>query len=167
MNLADLMREDLICTDLDESTKEGVLQALVSHLVDRGEVEGGDEVLRLLLEREKLMTTGVRTGFAIPHAFSREVRGSLIALGYVPKGVDWQSLDKQPVHYVFLLLGPPDAQAVHLRLLARLSRLLSSETFILRLKQAKTPAEMLESIAESEADLRLDSPTRGGAEGGR
>lgn len=161
MNLSDLMREDLICTDLSEGTKESVLQALVDHLVDRGEVDNGDEVLRLLIERERLMTTGVRTDFAVPHAFSEHVRRSVVALGYVPAGVDWQSLDQKPVHYVFLMLGPPEAKGIHLRLLARISRLLSSAEFVHRLSRAKTAAEMLRAVATSEAEMALDRHASG------
>ena len=166
MNLAELMREDLICTDLVETSKETVLQALVDHLVDRGEVENGDEVVRLLMEREQLMTTGVRTDFAIPHAFSEHVHRSVVALGYVRAGVDWQSLDQQPVRYVFLLLGPPQSKGSHLRLLARLSRLLSSPAFVHHLAQAKSPGEMLEAVTAGEAELALDQRASD-AQGGR
>jgi fructose-specific phosphotransferase system IIA component len=150
MNLSELMREDLICTDISETTKEGVLRALLDQLVDRGVIESGDEALRLLLEREALMTTGVRTGFAIPHAFPAQVAHSIVALGHVPAGVDWQSLDQEPVVYVFLILGPPQAAGAHLRLLARLSRLLTNASFVHRLSQARTPAEMLHAVAVSE-----------------
>jgi len=150
MNLSELMREDLICTDIAETTKEGVLRALVDQLVDHGVVEDGEAVLRMLLEREQLMTTGVRTGFAIPHVFPEQVAHSVVALGYVPAGVDWQSLDQEPVQYVFLILGPPKAAGAHLRLLARLSRLLMNARFIHRLSHARTPAEMLQAVAVSE-----------------
>ena len=166
MNLTELMREDLICTDLVETSKETILQALVDQLVDRGEVENGDEVLHLLMEREQLMTTGVRTDFAIPHAFSEHARHSVVVLGYVRAGVDWQSLDQQPVHYVFLLLGRPHSEGSHLRLLARLSRLLSSAAFVHRLAQAQTPGEILEVVAASEAELALDRRASG-AQGDR
>jgi PTS system nitrogen regulatory IIA component len=167
MKLAELMREDLICTDLSEQSKESVLQALVDQLVDQGEVDNGDEVLRLLLERERLMTTGVRSGFAVPHAFSEHVRRSVVTLGYVADGVDWEALDKKPVRYVFLMLGPPASAGSHLRLLARLSRLLSSQVFVHRLTEAKTPVEMLAVIKKTEAELALDRGKSGAGAGGR
>lgn len=165
MNLAELMSEDLICVDLSEDSKSSVLQALVDTLVDRGEVENGEEVLSLLLEREELMTTGVQTGFAIPHAFSKNVRRSVVALGCVPAGVDWQSLDQKPVQYVFLMLGPPESQGVHLRLLARVSRLLTNKVFVHRLTNAKSPEEIYQAIRETEAELALDGATAGGQGG--
>jgi fructose-specific phosphotransferase system IIA component len=161
MKVSELMREDLICTDLSETTKEGVLRALVDHLVDRGVIENGDEVLRLLLEREQLMTTGVRTGFAIPHVFPERLGHTVVALGYVAAGVDWQALDQEPVRYVFLILGSPQAAAAHLRLLARLSRLLTNADFIHRLDQSKTPAEMLQAVTISENEPPTPDQTSG------
>jgi len=161
MNLSQLMREDLICTDLSETTKEGALRALIDHLVDRGVLSDGDEVLRLLLEREQLMTTGVRTDFAIPHAFPQQIGHSVVAFGCIPAGVDWQSLDQEPVHYVFLILGPPQSAGAHLRLLAGLSRLLTHADFIHRLTQARTPAEILQSVVTSEHELAMAEQTSG------
>lgn len=165
MNLTELMRDDLILVDLTESSKETVLRTLVYHLADHGEVENADEVVRLLVERENLMTTGVRTGFAIPHAFSEHVHRSVVALGHLPKGVDWNALDERPVHYVFLLLGRPDSEGAHLRLLARLSRLLTSKAFVHRLGGAQTPKQLLEAIQTSEAELALARRTTSGQGG--
>jgi fructose-specific phosphotransferase system IIA component len=165
MNLADLMSEERILTDLSDTAKRGVLQALVDQLVDLGDVENGDQVVDLLLEREELMTTGVQTGFAIPHAFSENVLRPLVALAHVPGGVDWQSLDQKPVRYVFLLLGPPAAQGIHLRLLARVSRLLTNKVFVHRLREAKTAQEILGAIRKTETELALDGVARqGGAQ---
>jgi len=163
MNLTELMREDLIVTDLYGPSKESVLQALIDHLVDVGALENGEDVLRLLVDRENLMTTGVRTGFAIPHAFSDQAPHSLVAFGRIPEGVDWKALDQKPVHFVFLLLGPPQAKGLHLRLLARVSRLLSSKVFVHRLEQARTPSQILRAIEASELDLALcgDSEAQG------
>jgi len=158
MKLVDLMRENLICEDLTETSKETVLQALVDHLVDRGEIEDGDEILGLLMEREQMMTTGVRTGFAIPHAFSDQVQDSIVALGRVPKGINWQSLDQEPVHYVFLILGPPQSAGTHLRLLAQLSRVLSNPNLPQRLERAQTPAELLQAVALTESEVEKDRP---------
>jgi len=165
MNLSELLHEDLICTDLSETTKEGVLRALVDHLVDRGVITDGEEILRLLLEREQLMTTGVRTGFAIPHTFAEQLSHSVVALGHSPGGVDWQSLDQEPVQYVFLILGPPRNAGAHLRLLARLSRLLTNADFVHRLTQSRTPAEMFQAVVASENELALCGQTPG-AHGG-
>jgi len=165
MSLAELMREDLILMDLAETSKETVLQALVDHLVDRGVVEDGDEVLRLLTEREEMMTTGVRTGFAIPHAFPEQVGHSVVVMGHIPAGVEWQSFDQEPVHYVFLLLGPSQNAGAHLRLLARLSRLLSRTDFAHRLGLARTPAEVLHAVVASEQELAVERQPSGAQAG--
>jgi mannitol/fructose-specific phosphotransferase system IIA component (Ntr-type) len=113
------------------------------------------------------MTTGVRSGFAIPHAFSEHIRHSLVTLGHVEDGVDWEALDKKPVRYVFLMLGPPASAGSHLRLLARLSRLLSSQVFVHRLTEAKTREEILAVIHTTETELALDRGPSGAGKGGR
>jgi mannitol/fructose-specific phosphotransferase system IIA component (Ntr-type) len=109
---------------------------------------------RLLMDREELMTTGVRRGFAFPHAFDPRVKESFLSLGVVPEGLDYASLDGQPVQFIFMLLGPPGNQAVHLRILARVSRLTSQSDVFHLLSEATDPQALIEVIRDSEQQLK-------------
>lgn len=155
MNLADYLHDDLVIVPLRSRSKSALFEEMVNHLVDRGYIKNAPEVVNLLLEREKLMSTGIKRGFAIPHAFTRQLHESKMMVGISDRGIDFEALDDEPVYFVFLLLGPPGQQGLHMRLLARLSRIMNHDDFYGKLEVAETPQEVLSIIAEEEKKTRF------------
>jgi mannitol/fructose-specific phosphotransferase system IIA component (Ntr-type) len=106
-------------------------------------------LLKDVLEREKLVTTGVGYGVAFPHAKTRSVRGIVIAFGRSKQGIDFDAMDKKPVQLFFLIAAPEDAIGAHLNVMARLSYIMKSEgnrEKLLDIKSAKELLEMLDSV---------------------
>lgn len=162
IQIEEILDPSRILTDLAGPGKTEVLQTMVSRLAGMGMVGQPDRVIQNLLERERLMTTGVKRGFAFPHTFSPQFDFSFLTLGVVPGGVDYESLDGNPVEYVFLLLGPPHHQTLHLRVLARISRLTGQPQMLERLRGVQTPEAIMELLGEAEARLQ---PYASGATG--
>src|SRR5437870_13323846 len=107
-------------------------------------------VLEVLLEREKISTTAIGEGVAIPHGKLPGVERVLGVFARSPEGVDFASLDGEPTHLFFTLIAPEDAAADHLKALARISRLLKDETFRRRLIEGKTSQEIFQTIAQED-----------------
>jgi len=139
--------------DLAAPRKTEGLRLMVERLAALGKLRDADGVQRLLLAREALMTTGVKRGFAFPHAFSAQFEESFLTIGVFPAGLDYEALDGQPVQFVFLLLGPPHHQAVHLKILARVSRLTGQPEMLDALRAGGDGAAILELIVETERRL--------------
>ena len=124
MKLADIIHPELICTDLTSSGKTDVLAEL-------GELFGGklrsvdaDEITKILVERERLATTGIGEGVAIPHGKTDGIDTLYAAVGISRTGVPFDAIDSLPVHIFVALLAPLSSSSDHLRALARISRLL-------------------------------------------
>lgn len=129
MKLGDLLDKELVLPTLSARTKTAVLAELVGVMAGR---EGGlDEkaALNVLLEREKLGTTGIGDGIAIPHGKMDDLSDILVAVGRSVEGVDFEALDHKPCHIFFLVLAPEQVAGMHLRVLAHISRLLKDEQF--------------------------------------
>src|SRR5690242_19358080 len=107
IRIDDILEPSRVLMGLSGRNKLDVLRAMTDRLAESGFVNDSGEIHRLLKEREALMTTGVKHGFAFPHAFSPQFDRSFLTLGVVPGGVDYESLDHHPVEFIFLLLGPP------------------------------------------------------------
>lgn len=142
-----------IVTDLRPGSKAEVLRAMTDWLAQRKLVADSDHIHKLLMDREALMTTGVKNGFAFPHCFSDEFEESFLTLGIVSEGVDYEALDGNPVEYIFLLLGPPHHQTVHLRILARISRLMSQSDMLETLRCLKSHEDIMQLFTDTERRL--------------
>jgi len=146
MKLSKFCGEDLISFELKRESKNEVISELVNLSSGSKLVKDGSELLKDILEREKLVTTGVGYGVAFPHAKSKAVKGIVIAFGRSKKGVDFDSMDKKPVHLFFLIAAPEDAIGAHLNVMARLSYLMKSEKNRDKLMKIKSPKELLEVL---------------------
>jgi fructose-specific phosphotransferase system IIA component len=146
MKLSKFCGEDLISFELKRESKNEVISELVDLSSGSKLVKDGSELLKDILEREKLVTTGVGYGVAFPHAKSKAVKGIVIAFGRSKKGVDFDSMDKKPVHLFFLIAAPEDAIGAHLNVMARLSYLMKSEKNRDKLMKIKSPKELLEVL---------------------
>jgi len=146
MKLSKFCGEDLIAFDLKGKTKNEIIEELVN-LASRSKlVKDKDEVLKAVLEREKLVTTGVGYGVAFPHAKTKAIKGIVIAFGRSKAGIDFDAMDKKSVHLFFLIAAPEDAIGAHLNVMARLSYLMKSEKNRDSLMKITNPRELLELL---------------------
>lgn len=128
---------------LRSQTREQVLAELVSRLAESGRVQHPDALLEALLERERLGSTGIGHGVAVPHCRMAEIPGPLIALGRTEAEVDVDAIDGQPARLFFMLIAPEGAAAVQVQLLARIARLMRDPATRERLLKAETAEQAL------------------------
>lgn len=150
MKLMDFVSTDSIMPDLEPAPKDDLLSTMVGRLQETGKIGNPRPLLEKLLEREKIMSTGIGMGIAVPHAVSDEVEDLVIALARIPAGTDYDSLDGEPVNFIFLLVGSPNAQTRHLKTLARISRLVQHTQFVNSIKGAASADEILKILAEED-----------------
>ncbi len=150
MQIAELMKENLIALDFAAADKKDALDRLVQAVEKTGYIEDIQGLKKALEEREKLGTTGVGGGIAIPHARCSAVKDLTVAFFRSKDGVDFRSIDNKPVHLIFLLLAPLSSGGQYLKLLAKISRLLRHDDFRQALLDAKVPKEIVEIIQERE-----------------
>ena len=149
MSLLDILSEESTIVDLQGETKEDIIRELVDVLPMGDVVTDKEKVLMAVLEREKIMSTGIGDGIAIPHGKSDAVSQLAAALGTQRRGVDFEALDGEPAFVFFLLVSPAKVSGPHIKALARISRLLKNDDFKKKLTAATTPAEVL-SVIEAE-----------------
>jgi nitrogen PTS system EIIA component len=151
MKIADILAPDMVVGALRGRDKADVIVELAG-VVSRGHPEiDHARLVQALEDREKLNSTALGDGVAIPHGKLARVQRVVAAFGRSPGGIDFNSLDGKPTHLFFLLVAPEDSAGAHLKALARISRLLKDETFRARLMQAPDAAALFETIrAEDE-----------------
>ena len=150
MHLTEIIDEQCIKIPLQHKSKRGLIKELVDLLAEAGRIEDRDGILESVLEREKLMSTGVGNGVAIPHAKSKLVDTIIAAFGITSEEVDFQSLDDKPVRLIFLLIGPEDNPSLHIKALSKISRLTSHKQYRQNLLSAASPAEVVQIITDVE-----------------
>jgi PTS system nitrogen regulatory IIA component len=150
MKITDILDESSILQDLRSTNKKGVLEELSSVLVERGKLPDRDKVVEVLLEREKLGSTGIGDGIAIPHGKMKGIRELVTSFGRSIKGVNFESIDNKPTYLFFLLVAPENSAGIHLKALARISRLLKDPSFRNRLMEAKDRQDLFRIIAEED-----------------
>lgn len=145
MRISDYLKEDMICLNLKATGKEEAISELGSFIRKAKEITNYEMFLKDVLEREKLTTTGIGDGVAIPHARTDAVTGFVIAFGKSEKGVEFDSLDGKRARLLFLM-GTPKTAGLdeYLVLLAHLTRLLKQQSFREALLKAQSPAEITE-----------------------
>jgi fructose-specific phosphotransferase system IIA component len=148
MKLSKFTEEELITFELKGTDKNRVIEELVELASKSKLVRDKNDLLKDILERENLVTTGVGYGVAFPHAKTKAVKGIVIAFGRSDNGLDFDAMDKKPVHLFFLIAAPEDAIGAHLNVMARLSFLMKSEENRQKLHNVKSPGELL-SILDS------------------
>ncbi|MDP6335141.1 MAG: PTS sugar transporter subunit IIA [Nitrospinaceae bacterium] len=126
MKITDILNKEFVITNLDGIDKNSVLKELSAFLEEKGVVKNKDTLLTALTEREKLGSTGIGENVAIPHAKLEEIDHIITLFGRSEKGVEFESLDKKPVHFVCLVIAPSNSTGQHLKALARISRLLKN-----------------------------------------
>ncbi len=151
MQLHKYLNPQLIVTNLQAGNKEEALTLMVRALaLNKAEIIDPGSLLNALLEREKLSTTGIGAGVAVPHCKSPQVKDLVILLACSPEGVDFAALDKQPCHLFFLLVAPEDSQSEHLKALAKIARYAKDAGIRDQLLSKTTPQELFDFIVEQE-----------------
>ena len=131
---------------LEETGKEEALRRLAQLLAEAGEVTDADRLLEAIIERETIMSTGIGLGIAIPHAKIPSVNDFVVALGKSRKGIEFNSLDGKPVHFVVMIAGPDDQQERYLQLLARITLKLKDAGVRRRLSEADSVDDILAAL---------------------
>lgn len=151
MKLLDILPKELILPTLQGATKDLVLRELAQHLSQVQAEIDATKLVEVLWERERLGSTAIGDGIAIPHGKMPGVRSVIATFGRHKQGVDFQSLDGKPTHLFFLLVAPEDSVGQHLKALARVSRLLKEASFRSALVHAEDRDSLFEIIrAEDE-----------------
>jgi nitrogen PTS system EIIA component len=153
VKIVDFLPEELVFPALDAGSKEGVLQELARGLAQAHPEIDPAKLVEVLLEREKLGSTAIGDGIAIPHGKLPGLSTVLGAFGRHPAGLDFQSLDGAPTKLFFLLVAPEDSAGMHLKALARVSRLLKDAAFRSRLVAAETREALYQLIREEDEKL--------------
>ena len=153
VRIAEMLDPAAIVADLQGSAKAEVLAELGDALVSVDPALSREEVLDVILERERLGSTGIGDGVAIPHGKLKNLDHQLIAFGLSRKGVEFDAMDGKPAHLFFLLIAPEDAVGTHLRTLARISKLLKAPLVRERLQRAVDRQEIHRIIAEEEENI--------------
>jgi nitrogen PTS system EIIA component len=152
MKIMDFLCKKAISANLKSATKEGIIEEMVDLLVEADEVQKKDKkrLIETLMERESLGSTAIGQGIGIPHGKCDCVDKLVASFGISQNGVNFNSLDGEPVYIFFLLVAPQDSAGPHLKALARISRLLKDKYFRDNLKQVKDEKTVLKIITEED-----------------
>jgi PTS system nitrogen regulatory IIA component len=150
LKILDFLDPTSVVVDLTATNKKGVLEELTAALAKSNKVKDAQATVEILLEREKLGSTGIGQGIAIPHAKTEQTSQVTAAFGLSRRGVQFDALDGEPVYIFFLLVAPPDAAGLHLKALARISRLLKDKFFRQSLREVKDSAEVIKIIRDED-----------------
>lgn len=151
MKITELLDLKSIALNVQVTSKEEIIDELVDLMYASDKITSKEDYKKGILAREELSTTGIGEGIAIPHAQVAAVKKAGLAATTIQNGVDYESLDGQPVYLCFMIAAPQDGGSVHLQALAKLSTLLMNEEFRTSLMNAKTPEEFLDIINKEEA----------------
>ncbi|MDI6779615.1 MAG: PTS sugar transporter subunit IIA [Bacteroidota bacterium] len=152
MRISDILNENLVQIDLKGENKNDIINSMIDLLINSKKVLDIEKVRTAIFEREKIMSTGVGNGFAIPHGKTDAISDIVAAFGITEKPVDYQSLDEKPVRLIFLLVGKENMIGPHIKLLSRISRLMNKDDFRQKLINCSSPSEVIEFFKVEEAN---------------
>jgi mannitol/fructose-specific phosphotransferase system IIA component (Ntr-type) len=150
MQISELLRQDHIKVNLESEDKESVVAEVLELLVTSGDVTDRDGAYQALLDREEKGTTGIGGGVAVPHAKHTAITHLCLALGLSARGVEFDAIDGERAHVIFLLLAEPNNPGPHVQALAQVARLCQIPGFCRRLRDCASQKEVLDLILEFE-----------------
>lgn len=151
MKISEILEKDFIIADLSGKDKQSILTELTNFLEQNGTIKNKDVLYSALVEREKLGSTGIGENVAIPHAKSEEIEKILTLFGRSVEGIDFDSLDKKPVHFVCLVVAPTHSTGHHLKALARISRLLKNQNLREGILKAQSKNEIYSILLDEDS----------------
>jgi PTS system nitrogen regulatory IIA component len=152
MKIMDVLSTNAINVDLKAQDKKGILDELAAPVAEETGTSH-DKLVKVLMERERLGSTGIGGGIGIPHGKLKSLESLILGFGISRQGIDFESMDGRPTHIFFILLTPESSAGVHLKLLARISRLLKNDGVKERLMQAQAPQDVITIIQEEDEDF--------------
>ncbi len=152
MKILDVLHEETILVDLESKDKKGILEELVAPVSGITGISH-EELVKVLIERERLGSTGIDGGIGIPHGKIKNLESLIMGFGLSRIGVDFDSIDRQPTYLFFLLFTPENSTGLHLKLLARISKLLKKDEFRKKLLNASSKDEIITIIKEEDEDF--------------
>lgn len=152
MKFADFVSASAIRADLSAGDKEGAIREMVAALLGAGNIadEQVESIVKAIMKREELGSTGIGRGVAVPHTKHPSVARLVGTVAVSGEGIDFNSLDGEKVQLFFLLISPPDRPGDHLRALENISRQLRDDAFCRFLKQAKTADDIRQLLEEAD-----------------
>jgi PTS system nitrogen regulatory IIA component len=153
MNIHKKLKENHIVLDLKPGEKSKVLQEFVVQLKERGLITDEKTILKELLERENLCSTGLEKGIAVPHTLTDQVNEPLLALALVRDGMEYESVDQMPTYVLLLILGNKKNPGVQLKILAHVCRLVKETEFVERVKKAESARHVCAVLTEEEGKM--------------
>ena len=148
-----LLAPERIRIHFEGGSKKDVLKRLVELVADHEAVDDAAVVEEAVLQRERVMSTGVGKGLGLPHAKTKAVRETVAAFAVIDEPVEFGAIDSKPVRLLFLLVGPEDARAAHIKILSRISRLMNREAFRTALLNADSSDEVLQLFVEAHKEF--------------
>jgi PTS system nitrogen regulatory IIA component len=150
MQIIDMFKKEYIIEDLKAMSKRAVLAELSEIFTHYHSGIQSEAMVEVLLDREKLGSTGIGDGIAIPHGKLKGLDNLVIAFGRSREGIDFDAIDGKPVHIFFLLMAPESSTGQHLKALAKISRMLKDQEFRSSLMSAKNTEELYQKIADKD-----------------
>lgn len=160
MRIKDILSPESMIMDLKATTKDEAISEMADLEVATGIVNNKEKFVESIWAREKESTTGIGGGIAMPHARNEYINKARVLFAKSEKGVDFDSLDQQPVHLFFMITAPAGADNTHLQALAKLSSLLINPDLVEKLKAAKTADEVIDLFSQAEADKDKEDAER-------
>lgn len=158
MRLDQILKTDFINDNLQADSKEKVLDELAETITKSGLKIDKAKIIDVLKQREKLGSTGIGDGVAIPHGKIATLENIVFSFGRSMAGVSFDSMDGKPVHLFFLLLAPENSSGQHLKVLAKISKMLKLADFRKKLMGAKTRNDLYKIIIEQDIACSVESP---------
>ncbi len=160
MQIHDVFVDNRIKIGLEAEDKEELFEELVDFLVQAYKIDCRKEILQAIREREAKMSTGIMKGIALPHGKTDaiQMKGVLGVIGISKSGIDYDSLDGEPVHLVFMLVSSPDQSEQHLRVLKKLAALLENSDFYKEMIQADSSGSVIKTIKKYEEITNTQEP---------
>lgn len=149
MKISEILTEDIISLDLGAADKNDAINKIVELAYNSGRIVDLPNVKEAVFDREKLVSTGVGKGFAVPHGKSEEITDVVVAFA-INKPIDFESIDQEPVRFIFLIVGKDSMMNAHIKLLSRVSRLINKDEFRANLLKAKDKKAVLKLFVEEE-----------------
>lgn len=153
MRLSDILSQNHVIPDLKAKDKKGVLAELVDVIVSSDPTLDKNSLVKVLLERERLGSTGIGDGVAIPHGKFQGLKHPIISFGRSRKGLDFDAMDGEAVFLFFLLVAPENSASIHLKALAKIAKIIKSRSFRNVLMQVPTREEIYQTIIQNDEQL--------------
>jgi PTS system nitrogen regulatory IIA component len=153
LKIAEILQEQCIVADIKGKTKREIITELVEALAKARLIEDVEAVVNVVMDREKLGSTGIGNGVAVPHGKLKNIKNIMCALGRSQNGVDFDAVDRSPVHIFFLVLAPEDSASLHLKVLSRITKILRDQSLRKKVIKLTTVHDIYTSILEEDEKI--------------